>query len=395
MPAPHQWPGASCPVCDTGSIMPVLTISQLPVHYHVLCATREEARQARRGDIDLAFCERCGHVFNRTFDPSIVAYTQSYENSLHFSPRFQAYARALADRLIERYDIRGKQIVEIGSGKGEFLTMLCARGENRGVGFDPSYVPTEPDVGGQVTFVQDFYSEHYDHYHADLICCRHVLEHIERPRELLAGVRRAIGEQRPGTVVFFEVPNVAYTLHDMGIWDLIYEHCSYFSLGSLAHLFRACNFTINDLRVEFGGQYLAVEALPAAGPQRPRVWEGLAELAADVARFARSYTQRVACWQERLGTMAREGQRAVVWGAGSKGVTFINTVDAQSVVEYVVDLNPRKHGMHVVGGGQPIVPPAFLQNYQPDYIIVMNPLYHDEIEQAAAGLGLTGAVLCA
>ena len=36
--------------------------------------------------------------------------------------------------------LRGKDIIEIGCGKGEFLLLLCEMGNNRGTGFDPGFV---------------------------------------------------------------------------------------------------------------------------------------------------------------------------------------------------------------------------------------------------------------
>ncbi len=35
--------------------------------------------------------------------------------------------------------------------------------------------------------------------------------------------------------------------------------------------------------------------------------------------------------------------------------------------------------MYIPGTGQQIVPPAFLQTYQPDVVLVMNSIYTDEI----------------
>ncbi|MCA9990344.1 MAG: hypothetical protein KDE29_05015, partial [Anaerolineales bacterium] len=110
-------------------------------HCNVLWPTPAGARQAPRGDIQLHFCPTCGHVFNADFDPALMAYDQAYENSLHFSDRFQQYATALASDLVARYGLQGKDIVEIGSGQGDFLQLLCELGQNRGVGFDPSYDP--------------------------------------------------------------------------------------------------------------------------------------------------------------------------------------------------------------------------------------------------------------
>ncbi|MBI1878027.1 MAG: class I SAM-dependent methyltransferase, partial [Chloroflexi bacterium] len=253
-----------CPVCGAIDITVLLEIFQIPIHCNLLWSSRDEARQAPRGDMRLGFCQNCAHVFNLVFNPALMEYTQVYENSLHFSPRFQSYAESVARHLIERYDLRDKEIIEIGCGKGDFLILLCELGGNHGIGFDPSYVPdlnleagTEP-----ITFIQDFYSERYANYKADLICCRHVLEHISSPRDFLSSVRYSMGN-RFGSVVFFEVPNVLFTLRDLGIWDLIYEHYSYFSPNSLSQLFAGCGFDICDLTETYQGQFLSIEARPA------------------------------------------------------------------------------------------------------------------------------------
>jgi hypothetical protein len=83
----------------------------------------------------------------------------------------------------------------------------------------------------------------------------------------------------------------------------------------------------------------------------------------------------------------------VIWGVGSKGVTFLNILQCQDKIQYAVDINPRKVGMHVAGAGQEIVPPDFLREYQPDAIILMNPIYQDEIRQTIAQLGVNAELL--
>ncbi|GAF94206.1 unnamed protein product, partial [marine sediment metagenome] len=80
----------------------------------------------------------------------------------------------MASRLIKRYNLYEKDIIEIGCGKGDFLLLLCELGNNRGFGFDPSYENerSNSEVAGQITFIRDFYSERYASYQADLIYCR-------------------------------------------------------------------------------------------------------------------------------------------------------------------------------------------------------------------------------
>ncbi len=371
-----------CTVCGSGEVSVFLKINQVPVHCNVLWPSRDEAINAPKGDIGLTFCSACGHIFNTAFNLDSMTYGQTYENSLHFSPSFQEYATALAESLIKRYDLHKKVVMEIGCGKGDFLKLLCGLRGNKGIGFDPSYHQEESGIPSEdsITIIPDYYSERYSEYKADIVCCRQVLEHIGSPGNFIASLQRAI-ESRINTIVFFEVPNSAFTLRDLGIWDIIYEHCSYFSPTSLARLFDSSGFRVLRLEETFGRQYLCIEAsISTNGIKNSSNGVGydLESIKSDVSSFTERHQKKIGEWHLRLEDMKQKGMNAVIWGAGSKGVTFLNTIAGDSI-KYVVDINPRKHGMFIPGTGQEIVRPDFLLSYRPDAIIVMNPLYLEEV----------------
>ena len=377
----------ACPVCS-GDTSVFWRYDDLPVRCNVLCSTRAEAVGAPRGDIHLAVCVNCGYIHNAAFDSERMAYDQAYENSLHFSPCFQAYADELARRLIARYDLHGKDVLEIACGQGDFLELLCELGDNRGVGFDPSYVPKKGDGESRVRVITDYYSPKYADRRADLICCRHALEHMPDPVGFLCSVRENIGEESvPG--VFFEVPNVLYTLRDLGIWDIIYEHCCYFSPVSLCRAFGEAGFVVEDVGEVYGGQFLTIDARPsAAADEKDVVSVDPAGVVAEARRFSERFDKKFDQWRQRFDELVDGGRRAVVWGSGSKGVTFLNMMAGAQAVTHVVDINPRKQGMYVAGTGQRIVAPEALRELAPDVVIVMNPLYRDEIGKALTELGL-------
>jgi len=252
---------AACPVCGSSRTLEMLRIEGMPLHCNLLWSTREGALTCPKGEIHLTACSGCAHVFNPAFDPARMEYTERYENSLFFSPQFQSYAQGLAQSLIERHSLRSKDIIEIGCGKGDFLKLLCRLGQNRGVGFDPSYDPELETELPEFRVVRDFYGERYEGYAADFICCRHVLEHVPDPAAFVATLRRAIGGSR-GTTVFFEVPNGLYSFRDLGIWDIIYEHFSYFTEKSLTTLFHNAGFRVLGTGVEYDNQFLWIEAAP-------------------------------------------------------------------------------------------------------------------------------------
>lgn len=386
----------SCTVCGGTKIDDLLAINEIPVHCNLLWQTRADAVAAPCGDIHLVVCWNCCHIFNKSFDAGSMQYTVEYENSLHFSPRFEEYAKELAVRLVEEHKLYDKDIVEIGCGQGDFLRLLCELGGNRGAGFDPSYMGEANDTNNEVTIIRDYYTEAYADYPADFICSRHVLEHIQQPNEFVSMVRRVVGD-RDNTVVFFEVPSVLFTLYQLGIWDIIYEHCSYFSPNSLAALFRQSGFRVLQILESFGDQFLTIEAAPVNGDesQNAPVSAMMQSLTQEATRFAENYKRKVDFHRQRLKDLAGQGKKIVVWGAGSKGVMFLNTLKTQGIIEFAVDINPRKEGMYVAGTGQEIIPPKRLQEYRPDVVIVMNANYQDEIRQNLETLGLSADILLA
>jgi hypothetical protein len=386
-----------CPVCESSAVRDFVEIEGVPVHCNLLWADRQLALSAPKGDILLVFCSNCGHVFNRAFDPHLTEYSQAYENSLHFSPRFQSYAQSLASGLVERHDLRQRDIVEIGAGQGDFLRMLCDLGDNRGIGFDEAYAPGEGDeLDERFAMIAEFAWQDHIEKTPDMIYARHVLEHIEQPGGFIAVIREVIGE-KADTLLFLEVPNMAYTLRELAIWDIIYEHCGYYSPQSIACLLTRGGFDVLATNDVFGGQFLTAEALPAARASDSGCSErdSLQVMASQVDAFAEEFNKKVDYWRDLLNRWKKEGKRVLAWGAGSKGVTFLNILQAQELVPYIVDINPRKLGMYVVGTGQEIVSPEFLSEFQPDVVILMNPLYQDEIAQMLERLGVTAEIVIA
>ena len=387
-----MWTERRCPSCESVGMSVFYEVRNVPVHSVLLLPTREEALNYPKGDIVLGACLTCGFISNLAFEASLHEYSSSYEETQGFSPTFNTFHHRLATCLIEKYNLYDKDIIEIGCGKGEFLILLCELGGNRGVGFDPAYVyeRNRSAVQHHITFVQDFYSEKYATYDGDFICCKMTLEHIQHTADFVRSVRQSIRDQHE-TIIFFQLPDVTRILRELAFWDIYYEHCSYFSLGSLARLFRHCSFEIIDLSKDYGDQYLMLEARPS--PEQGNLLlpqeADLDVLAGDVASFARNYRQKLETWLRNLRQMRRDGLRTVIWGAGSKGVAFLTTLKIRDEIAYAVDINPYKHGTYMAGTGHEIVGPAFLREYQPDVVIVMNPIYREDIRQDLNRLGLT------
>lgn len=374
----------ACPVCRSTTLLEIADLGEVPLFCNVQWDTRAEALLAATAPMRLAGCPACGHHFNTAFEADRLVYAPAYDTSQHHSATFRAYAEQLARRLVEAYDLREKTVVDIGCGKGDLLKLVCRLGGNRGFGYDVSYHgDAEPPDAPGVTFRTTFFDAAQSADVApDFVCCRHVLEHVADPVSFLRQLAASLdGDRR--RVLYLEVPNGELQLTSALIWDYIYEHYSYFSPTSLGRALQLAGLEILDLGSAFGDQFLYAE-VRLAKPGRP-----VAELApapesvAAMYSAATRFSSLLSRWRAWASALPRDAASTVLWGAGSKGVTFANLLGLTAPIplDRMIDQNPNKHGRYVARTGQVIAPPASLLERPASTVLLMNDIYRREISR--------------
>ncbi len=381
--------GMACPACCCRTAEPFYQLDDVPSNQVMLRRSRQAALECAKGDIRLAFCRHCGFIWNAAFRPELVEYSEDYESTQAVSATFNAFHHRLARDLMSRFKLAGKTVFEIGCGQGEFLAMLCALGAKRATGFDPVLRDLHSEHP-EVTLIKDWYSERYADLRPDFVGSKMVMEHIPDPGRYCRMLRTTIGD-RPEVTAFAMMPEVTRILELAAFWDVYYEHCAYFSLGSLARTFRRAGFDVIDLWRGFADQYALIGARPAVATPAPPLptEEQPAELAAKVACFVERVDADLTRWRRWLERTLRDGRRVVLWGGGSKGVAFLTTLGVRDGIELAVDINPKRNGTFMAGTGQRIVTPDGLDSYRPDVVIVMSPIYRDEIAACLRSMNLT------
>ncbi|MGB5311051.1 MAG: hypothetical protein WBN38_03205, partial [Polyangiales bacterium] len=140
--------------------------------------------------------------------------------------------------------------------------------------------------------------------------------------------------------------------------------------------------------------FLIVEASP--GAEVPSELDAVGHLLEEeVAGFADAYAERLERWKRQLDDIRKNGKRAVLWGAGARGDTFLNAIGINDEIPLVVDLNPRKWGKHMAGTGQQIHSPEELKTYSPDIVVIANEIYLEEIRGSLREMGVDAEVLIA
>ena len=223
--------GAALPVCDGASFTTVIERPRVPVHQNLVLDSEREALEIPRGDLTMVACQTCGFVFNRTFDAGKLLYGAQYDNTQLASSVFQDHVNRLVRHIVDERGIRNAQIVEVGCGKGAFLRALVTdEGANdRGIGFDPSYVGPDQELGGRLAL-------------RAAILRRDVHRRPGRRRGVPPrdGARSGAAGASPGDLRGARaapwraaVPGDAVRglqlLKNDVVWDFFYEHCSLFT----------------------------------------------------------------------------------------------------------------------------------------------------------------------
>ncbi len=374
-----------CPLCGEKDVSLLAHRIDVPVLQNVICATSNEARQIPKSDIKLVQCHSCEFVFNASYRQ--VDYDADYENFQGCSPLFSDYLDAEAKHIAAYVNALNGDVllIEVGCGQGDFLQNVIRRISSDhkvcGIGFDPAYHGERRKEN--CFFLSEYFSgninigSYVGRDYGHVICiARHVIEHIADPHFLVSECAKL----KAKTVdLFLETPDVRWIERNEAFEDIVYEHCSFFNPVSLAYLMREHGFAVEEFRHTFGGQYMwmaARKSLDAQGLNR---------------RYRMHEEEMQAKWEKVLSS---DGV-FFVWGAGAKGVAFLNLLDPEcKMVKGVIDINPKKQGGFLAGTGHPIYAPTVLQQTQETMrLIVMNENYVQEIAALLEKMNVTNAKL--
>ena len=369
-----------CAGCDDTDFLSVLSLGEVPLAG--VFPLKEELEIENKYPLNLLFCKKCSLVQTDSFiEPQILFEDYRYISSVGLSNHFKEVASILDDG----YDVKGKNILEIGCNDGVLLEPLSKLGANvEGVDPAKNIVKLAKDKGLNVyeeyfndeTFGGEEFKSKYD-----LVLSNNTFAHIPDIQSVVRGIKHVL---KPGGDFIFEV-HYLQNLIDGKQWDNIYhEHIYYHSITGLDNLFQKYGMTIVDFEeipIHSGSIRVTVTKESSYTgiwyPNKPQKVLDRIELESKTisnVEYLRSYGEDVRNHITNFNNTIEELQKnhtIAGYGASGRANMFCNLTDLNSdIVKFIVDESPERCGRYIANTDIPIVDVETLKNSDVDLLII-------------------------
>lgn len=349
-------------------------------------------------------CDTCWLAQTEDFTAAGDVFSHDYAYFSSTSDSWLQHATAYCAMVRDKLSLTGESfVVEIAANDGYLLRNFVEAGIPC-LGIEPTESTALAAENSGVPIWRRFFGEQTARtlierwQQADLICGNNVYAHVPDINDFTRGLAVAL---KPGGVVTLEFPSLMSLMRDVQFDTIYHEHFSYLSLTAARRVFASCGLRIFDVEClpTHGGSY-RVYGCHDAEP-RPDTSEVRTMLAAEEA-FGLAELAVYQNFQSRIERVKndlllfllekrRDGKKVAAYGAAAKGNTFMNFAGISvDLIAFVADAAPSKQGKWMPGNHLPILPPAELVAYRPDYVVIFPWNIAAEIVQQQAAIRENG-----
>jgi hypothetical protein len=311
-------------------------------------------------DLTIYQCRYCGLVQH---DLPPVAYYRDVIRAIAFSEEMRNFRTDQLAEWVTRYDLRDKRVLEVGSGRGEYLELLRAAGVSRVYGIEHASdsVTRARERGFEVH--RGYLAPGFSNPWSELFDGFAIFSFMEHWPDLAGSLRVLRSLLADHAVGLIEVPHFEFIVKHGLYSEFTVDHIFYFDRDTLRGVLECNGFDV--LAVEpVWHDYILSAKVRTRTPIDGRVF---AENRDRIVREIQDYAAKF------------DRTEVAVWGAGHQALAVMAMARLQERVSHVVDSAPFKQDKVTPGTGLRIKAPESLRADKIRAVIVMAAAYSDEI----------------
>lgn len=275
-------------------------------------------------DIEVCQCKKCGLV-QILSEP--VYYYKDVVRSSGFSMEMIDFRNKQFYKFVSKYGLSNKSIVEIGCGKGEYLSIMSKYCSNT-LGIEHSKEAVLDCKRNNLNVVEqylDFENPNISCKKFDAFYMMNFLEHIPEPSNILSLIYDNLTEDGVGLI---EVPNFDLTLSNNIFTDFSIEHLSYFTLDTFKRTLEFSGFDVLNIEIIWYKNIISAEI-----KKRKKLDISYFKLHQD--KFTNEVLEYLSLFDKN---------KIVIWGAGHQSLATLSLLDIKDKINYIVDSAIFKQG---------------------------------------------------
>jgi len=380
-----------CRHCERDLTLPFIDLVIMPPSNAYL-SSREECANEKSFPLKVWVCQHCWLVQTEDYNRAEELFTADYAYFSSTSATWVAHAKCFAEQAIAQLNLTTQSfVVELAANDGYLLQYFVGAGIPC-LGVEPTAATAAAAKSKGINVVEVFFGEAQahslrEHYgRADLIVANNVLAHVPAINDFVAGIAAML---KPEGVCSVEFPHLVNLIKYKQFDTIYHEHYSYLSLHSLRIILQAAGLYVFKVEVlsTHGGSLRVWSSLVSSRAVEPSVEmiladeasmgmttrEGYGGFQSEIVRVANDFL-------DFLQQAKQKNKTVVAYGAAAKGNTFLNYLKVdKTMISAVFDAATSKQGKFLPGSHIPILSPAQLASYEPDYVVILPWNIREEI----------------
>tara|TARA_Y100000034_G_C6863799_1_gene393452 strand:- start:98 stop:1240 length:1143 start_codon:yes stop_codon:yes gene_type:complete len=350
---------SKCRVCGEGFFKtPILKFENMPKAAQNF-PTEATLSEDSGVDLELCQCKACG-LAQLSNEP--VPYHKEVIRAAAFSEDMRGFRKEQFMCFVGDNKLAGKKVVEIGCGKGEFLSLMKKAGVDAyGIEYGTGAVKycNKNDLK-----VSEFYIEgEKDQIPGGPFDCFFIMnffEHLPDPNTTLKAIHSNLNS---GGLGLIEVPNFDMILKENLFSEFINDHLFYFTKDTLTTTLERNGFEVIECKEVWHDYIISAVVRKREKLQLTEFYNHQTNIEKELQNYIRMYGP----------------DSVAVYGAGHQALAVLALANLGDSVKYVVDDAPFKQNKYTPATHVPIVSSKMLETDPVDAVIVMAASYSDEV----------------